>query len=199
MGQWCMVLQCKNCSKNSSLSFFSLTKKRYRSWMKAIGRDPSIEKLSHGNVICEEHFISRKISPTAIFREHDLKLPIQIFVLYTVSSDMSFITKGKTGPDSDNSAHAPTLIFLKSARDSKRLILEKFLWHSSYRLYFSGNTNCNFVQENRITQNSANIAVALSILSWLGFTEEDENKESELIMTLKKSSIVQKARQFEKA
>ncbi|KAG5866876.1 hypothetical protein JTB14_002982 [Gonioctena quinquepunctata] len=25
--------------------------------MKAIGRDPSIEKLSHGNVICEEHFI----------------------------------------------------------------------------------------------------------------------------------------------
>ncbi|KAG5877175.1 hypothetical protein JTB14_032127 [Gonioctena quinquepunctata] len=57
MGQWCMVLQYKNCSKNSSLSFFSLTKKRYRSWMKAIGRDPSIEKLSHGNVICEEHFI----------------------------------------------------------------------------------------------------------------------------------------------
>ncbi|KAG5858583.1 hypothetical protein JTB14_025744 [Gonioctena quinquepunctata] len=57
MGQWCMVLQCKNCSKNSSLSFFSLTKKIYRSWMKAIGRDLSIEKLSHGNVICEEHFI----------------------------------------------------------------------------------------------------------------------------------------------
>ncbi|KAG5864504.1 hypothetical protein JTB14_030335 [Gonioctena quinquepunctata] len=45
----------------------------------------------------------------------------------------------------------------------------------------------------------ANIAVALSILSWLGFTEEDENKESELIMTLKRAVLCKRREQFEKA
>lgn len=41
--------------------------------------------------------------------------------------------------------------------------------------------------------------LALSILGWLGFIDEDENKESELIMTLKRSVLATQREQFDKA
>ncbi|RZC34721.1 tetratricopeptide repeat protein 19 -like, mitochondrial [Asbolus verrucosus] len=40
---------------------------------------------------------------------------------------------------------------------------------------------------------------ALSLLSWLGFNKEDEDKESELIMTLKRAVLCTKREQYEKA
>ena len=44
-----------------------------------------------------------------------------------------------------------------------------------------------------------NVAFALSILTWLGFTKEDEEKESELIMTLKRAVLCTQREQYEKA
>ncbi|KAJ8969868.1 hypothetical protein NQ314_001552 [Rhamnusium bicolor] len=44
-----------------------------------------------------------------------------------------------------------------------------------------------------------NVAITLTILSWLGFTEEDENKESELIMTLKRAVLCTHREQYDKA
>nr|CAI5841937.1 unnamed protein product [Callosobruchus analis] len=44
-----------------------------------------------------------------------------------------------------------------------------------------------------------NIAIALSVLSWLGFAEEDEKKESELIMTLKRAVLCTRREQYNKA
>lgn len=56
---------------------------------------------------------------------------------------------------------------------------------------FSGN-----IPETNLTKN---IAIALSILTWLGFTKEDEKKESELIMTLKRAVLCTQREQYEKA
>lgn len=44
-----------------------------------------------------------------------------------------------------------------------------------------------------------NVAIALSVLTWLGFTKEDEEKESELIMTLKRAVLCTQREQYEKA
>lgn len=44
-----------------------------------------------------------------------------------------------------------------------------------------------------------NVAIGLSILTWLGFTKDDEEKESELIMTLKRAILCTQREQFEKA
>lgn len=43
------------------------------------------------------------------------------------------------------------------------------------------------------------LAFALSILTWLGFTKEDEEKESELIMTLKRAVLCTQREEFDKA
>lgn len=45
----------------------------------------------------------------------------------------------------------------------------------------------------------SNLAIALSILTWLGFTKEDENKESELIMILKRAVLCTQREQYNKA
>ncbi|XP_008193607.2 tetratricopeptide repeat protein 19 homolog, mitochondrial [Tribolium castaneum] len=42
-------------------------------------------------------------------------------------------------------------------------------------------------------------AVGLSLLSWLGFEKDDEEKESELIMTLKRAVLCTQREQYEKA
>lgn len=44
-----------------------------------------------------------------------------------------------------------------------------------------------------------NVVFALSILTWLGFTKDDEEKESELIMTLKRAVLCTQREQYEKA
>lgn len=44
-----------------------------------------------------------------------------------------------------------------------------------------------------------NFALALSILGWLGFKDDDEEKESELIMTLKRSVLATHREQYDKA
>lgn len=41
--------------------------------------------------------------------------------------------------------------------------------------------------------------LALTILGWLGFADEDEEKESELIMTLKRSVLATQREQYDKA
>lgn len=43
------------------------------------------------------------------------------------------------------------------------------------------------------------LAFALSILTWLGFTKEDEEKDSELIMTLKRAVLCTQREEFDKA
>ncbi|KAJ8973715.1 hypothetical protein NQ317_009309, partial [Molorchus minor] len=49
------------------------------------------------------------------------------------------------------------------------------------------------------TSLTGNIALAISILTWLGFTEEDKDKESELIMTLKRAVLCTQREQYDKA
>lgn len=44
-----------------------------------------------------------------------------------------------------------------------------------------------------------NVAFALSILTWLGFNKEDEEKESELIMTLKRAVLCTQQEEYDKA
>lgn len=46
---------------------------------------------------------------------------------------------------------------------------------------------------------TSNLAIALSILTWLGFTKEDEDKESELIMILKRAVLCTQREQYDKA
>ncbi|KAK4880229.1 hypothetical protein RN001_008375 [Aquatica leii] len=43
------------------------------------------------------------------------------------------------------------------------------------------------------------VYLSLNILSWLGFVDDDENKESELIMTLKRAILATNREQFDKA
>lgn len=45
----------------------------------------------------------------------------------------------------------------------------------------------------------SNLAIALSILTWLGFTKEDEEKESELITILKRAVLCTQREQYDKA
>lgn len=42
-------------------------------------------------------------------------------------------------------------------------------------------------------------AIGLSLLTWLGFEKDDEEKESELIMTLKRAVLCTQREQYEKA
>lgn len=46
---------------------------------------------------------------------------------------------------------------------------------------------------------AVNKFLALTILGWLGFIDEDEEKESELIMTLKRSVLATQREQYDKA
>lgn len=48
-------------------------------------------------------------------------------------------------------------------------------------------------------QNNIGKCLALSILGWLGFVDEDEKKHSELIMTLKRSVLATQREQYDKA
>ncbi|CAG9772013.1 unnamed protein product [Ceutorhynchus assimilis] len=43
------------------------------------------------------------------------------------------------------------------------------------------------------------VTLSLSILTWLGFTKDDEEKESELIMTLKRAVLCKQREEFQKA
>lgn len=45
----------------------------------------------------------------------------------------------------------------------------------------------------------SNLAIALSILTWLGFSKEDEDKDSELIMILKRAVLCTQREQYDKA
>ncbi|KAH1023895.1 tetratricopeptide repeat protein 19 homolog, mitochondrial [Dendroctonus ponderosae] len=49
------------------------------------------------------------------------------------------------------------------------------------------------------TFGSVSITVALSILTWLGFQKDDDEKESELIMTLKRAILCTQREEFNKA
>lgn len=54
-------------------------------------------------------------------------------------------------------------------------------------------------QNHRFSFGSNNCILALSILGWLGFTDDDKDKESELIMTLKRSVLATQREQYDKA
>lgn len=49
------------------------------------------------------------------------------------------------------------------------------------------------------TFGSVTITFALSILTWLGFQKDDAEKESELIMTLKRAILCTQREEFQKA
>ncbi|CAH0557843.1 unnamed protein product [Brassicogethes aeneus] len=58
------------------------------------------------------------------------------------------------------------------------------------------------VGKHRYLRNGAlipKIAFALSILQWIGFSEEDKDKDSELIMTLKRAVLCTQREQYDKA
>lgn len=65
----------------------------------------------------------------------------------------------------------------------------------SLRLYLTS----QIPKKDPIKDKTPAIVLALSILSWLGFTEEDEEKESELIMTLKRAVLCKNREQYQKA
>ncbi|XP_057671437.1 tetratricopeptide repeat protein 19 homolog, mitochondrial [Diorhabda carinulata] len=60
-------------------------------------------------------------------------------------------------------------------------------------------TNPQYVHNLRNSNFNSKILLALNILTWLGFTKDDENKESELIMTLKRAVLCMQREQYEKA
>lgn len=63
-------------------------------------------------------------------------------------------------------------------------------------------TLCSYTFNNRYStfdDGSFNKYLALTILGWLGFADEDEEKESELIMTLKRSVLATQREQYDKA
>ncbi|CAH1163317.1 unnamed protein product [Phaedon cochleariae] len=71
----CMVLFCKTAGRTPGVTYFSLTTRRHDAWMKALGRDPTIEHLSQNNSVCSEHFLDQdkiiennrcQLKPTAI-------------------------------------------------------------------------------------------------------------------------------------
>ncbi|KAJ8939243.1 hypothetical protein NQ318_015201 [Aromia moschata] len=47
--------------------------------------------------------------------------------------------------------------------------------------------------------NPGNVTLAISILTWLGFADEDAGKESELIMTLKRAVLCMQREEYDKA
>lgn len=56
-----------------------------------------------------------------------------------------------------------------------------------------------FTNHNTFNCHNFNKYLALTILGWLGFVDEDEEKESELIMTLKRSVLAMQREQHDKA
>lgn len=82
-----------------------------------------------------------------------------------------------------------------------KTILKNFVVSRKVRLYNPSTFKerlkgpCNWIFFNK----PLNVAVALSVLTWLGFTKDDEEKESELIMTLKRAVLCTRREQYEKA
>lgn len=56
-----MVLWCPNKGTINGLSYFRLTRRRHHMWMRALGRDPTIETLNTYNVVCSNHFLESDI------------------------------------------------------------------------------------------------------------------------------------------
>lgn len=54
-------------------------------------------------------------------------------------------------------------------------------------------------QKHSLIFEDYNYILALSILGWLGFADDDKEKESELIMTLKRSVLATQREQYDKA
>lgn len=58
---------------------------------------------------------------------------------------------------------------------------------------------CNPRPPRRFCAGKAGVALGVSLLTWLGFRDEDKDKESELIMTLKRAVLCTKREQYDKA
>ncbi|KAG5862646.1 hypothetical protein JTB14_004915 [Gonioctena quinquepunctata] len=52
----CLVLWCESKGKIPGVHYFCLTRARHDIWMRALGRDPTVEHSSEKNVICSKHF-----------------------------------------------------------------------------------------------------------------------------------------------
>lgn len=57
----------------------------------------------------------------------------------------------------------------------------------------------NLQTSKRLIKSEAKTVLAISLLTWLGFVEDDKDKESELIMTLKRAVLCMQRDQHEKA
>lgn len=101
-------------------------------------------------------------------------------------------------------------------RSAASQIINKFLWNNTPKLFphfingLSINARKPHVNKVETTssgqrcrtnffQNNIGKCLALSILGWLGFVDEDEKKHSELIMTLKRSVLATQREQYDKA
>lgn len=84
----------------------------------------------------------------------------------------------------------------------RKNLLKTFVNAHNARLYKQYPTILNSQPKlftKRLFRKPLNVVLALSILTWLGFTKDDEEKESELIMTLKRAVLCTRREQYEKA
>ncbi|CAG9854380.1 unnamed protein product [Phyllotreta striolata] len=92
---------------------------------------------------------------------------------------------------------------LFNAKTLNRLVVPTV--HKNYVFLKQYNQKLPFTHTNvsqaslRFLKPNAKSILAISLLSWLGFAEEDKNKESELIMTLKRSVLCINREQYDKA
>ncbi|XP_023026307.2 tetratricopeptide repeat domain 19 isoform X1 [Leptinotarsa decemlineata] len=76
----------------------------------------------------------------------------------------------------------------------RNIFWKTFAWNTVVPLKES-----RFIKNSNFVKIPTNIAIALSLLTWLGFTKEDENEDSELIMTLKRAVLCKQREQFQKS
>ncbi|XP_018329820.2 tetratricopeptide repeat protein 19 homolog, mitochondrial [Agrilus planipennis] len=98
-------------------------------------------------------------------------------------------------------------IFIQPQKFVKRINITPQIFHSNFLQYVNKYQFLNAITPiKRNTKNSRGsygiltyFVLSLNILKWLGFEDEDEKKESELIMTLKRAVLSTQRQEYNKA